>query len=202
MARFGTHTVGSQVLVLPKDLKFTPAPIAGQLHRRARVYAKLNKIRVEPSGICSDEEFLRRVSIDIVGLLPTAGEYQAFVADSVPDKRAKLVDRLLARKEFSEIWAMKWAELLMIKIEQRRELQGHAALLQLADRQDRQQRAAGPDGARAAFAPAAARSRTRRRTTTRSSATRSRSPRTWPRCSWASASSAASATTIRSTAGR
>jgi hypothetical protein len=114
MARFGTHTVGSQVLVLPKDLKFTPAPITGNYIDQL-VLAKLNKIRVEPSGICSDEEFLRRVSIDIVGLLPTPAEYQAFAADSSADKRARLVDRLLARKEFSEIWAMKWAELLMIK---------------------------------------------------------------------------------------
>ncbi|HEX3998558.1 MAG TPA: DUF1549 and DUF1553 domain-containing protein [Pirellulales bacterium] len=114
MARFGTHTVGSQVLVLPKDLKFTPAPIAGSYIDQL-VLTKLNKIRVEPSGICSDEEFLRRASIDITGLLPTAAEYEAFVSDPSADKRAKLVDRLLQRKEFSEIWAMKWAELLMIK---------------------------------------------------------------------------------------
>jgi hypothetical protein len=114
MARFGTHTVGSQVLVLPKDLKFTPAPISGNYIDQL-VLAKLNKIRVEPSGICTDTEFLRRASIDITGLLPTGAEYQAFVADPAADKRAKLVDRLLARKEFSEIWAMKWAELLMVK---------------------------------------------------------------------------------------
>ncbi len=61
--------------------------------------------------------FLRRVTIDITGLLPTIEEYQAFMADADPAKRAKLVDRLLERKEFSEIWAMKWAELLMVKID-------------------------------------------------------------------------------------
>ena len=68
-----------------------------------------------PAPICSDEVFLRRATIDITGLLPTVDEYQAFVGDADPAKRAKLVDRLLARKEFSEIWAMKWANLLMIK---------------------------------------------------------------------------------------
>ena len=119
MSRFGTHTVGSQVLVLPKDLKFTPAPISAAQYTGnyidQLVLTKLNKIRVEPSGICSDEEFLRRASIDITGLLPTTAEYQAFIADASADKRAKLVDRLLDRKEFSEIWAMKWAELLMVK---------------------------------------------------------------------------------------
>ena len=58
---------------------------------------------------------MRRASIDIAGLLPTEDEYRTFVADDASDKRARLIDRLLERKEFSEIWAMKWAELLMIK---------------------------------------------------------------------------------------
>ena len=79
------------------------------------VATKLRNLRIEPSPICSDEVFLRRATIDITGLLPTVDEYQAFVSDADPGKRAKLVDRLLARKEFSEIWAMKWANLLMIK---------------------------------------------------------------------------------------
>ena len=47
--------------------------------------------------------------------MPTEEEYVSFMADPDPAKRAKLVDRLLDRKEFSEIWAMKWAELLMVK---------------------------------------------------------------------------------------
>lgn len=114
MARFETHTVGSQVLVLPKDLQYTPPAIVGNYVDQL-VGAKLNKVRVLPSGICTDEEFLRRVSIDITGTLPSEEEYAAFMADASPDKRAKLVDRLLEKKEFSEIWAMKWAELLMVK---------------------------------------------------------------------------------------
>ncbi len=79
------------------------------------VNAKLQRIRVLPSELCTDEVFLRRVTIDITGILPTVEEYQEFLADASPDKRAKLVDRLLERKEFSEIWAMKWANLLMVK---------------------------------------------------------------------------------------
>lgn len=114
MARFETHTVGSQVLVLPKDLQYAPPP-AGANYVDQLVGAKLNKVRVLPSALCTDEEFLRRVSIDITGTLPTEEEYQAFMADADPQKRAKLVDRLLEKKEFSEIWAMKWAELLMVK---------------------------------------------------------------------------------------
>jgi hypothetical protein len=114
MARFETHTVGSQVLVLPKDLQYTAPEVTGNYVDQL-VGAKLRKIRILPSELCTDEEFLRRVTIDVSGMLPTEEEYVAFMADTAADKRAKLVDRLLERKEFSEIWAMKWAELLMIR---------------------------------------------------------------------------------------
>ncbi|MBI3837610.1 MAG: DUF1549 domain-containing protein, partial [Planctomycetia bacterium] len=115
MSRFATCNVGSQVLVLPKDLQYTPPTNPPVNYVDELVDAKLRRIRVLPSDICSDEIFLRRATIDITGLLPTIEEYQAFVADADPAKRAKLVDRLLERKEFSEIWALKWANLLMVK---------------------------------------------------------------------------------------
>ena len=114
MARFETKTVGSQVLVLPKDLQYSAPPIVGN-YVDELIGDKLRKIRVLPSDLCSDEEFIRRVTIDITGLLPTEEEYREFMADTAADKRSKLVNRLLERKEFSEIWAMKWAELLMVK---------------------------------------------------------------------------------------
>lgn len=113
-ARFDTHTVGSQVLALPTELKYTPPKIEGS-YIDQMVGRKLQKLRITPSGKCSDEEFIRRVTIDITGQLPTEDEYHQFVGDAAPDKRAELVDRLLERKEFSEIWAMKFAQLLMIK---------------------------------------------------------------------------------------
>ncbi len=115
MARFATSTVGSQVLVLPKDVPYTPPTTPPTNYIDELVAAKLRDLRVEPSGLCSDEVFLRRATLDIVGLLPTIDEYQTFMSDPSPNKRSALVDRLLARKEFSEIWAMKWANLLMIK---------------------------------------------------------------------------------------
>jgi hypothetical protein len=114
MARYDTHTIGSQVLVLPKDFQYTPPAITGNYIDQL-VGEKLKKLRIPPSAVCTDEEFLRRVTIDITGLLPTREEYEAFMADASPDKREKLVSRLLERKEFSEIWAMKWSELLMVK---------------------------------------------------------------------------------------
>lgn len=115
MARFNTHTVGSQVIVLPSDLDYTPPESSPANYIDELVDAKLQKLRILPSEICSDEVFLRRVTLDINGRLPTPEEYSAFMADQSTDKRAKLVDALLERKEFSEIWAMKWAELLMIR---------------------------------------------------------------------------------------
>ena len=67
------------------------------------------------SDLCSDEEFLRRVSLDITGTMPTMSEYDAFMADTDPAKRDKLVDALLGRKEFVDMWVMKWAELLQVR---------------------------------------------------------------------------------------
>lgn len=114
LARYDVQTVGSQVLTFPKGLQYTPPQITGNYIDQL-VGAKLQKVRVLPSEICTDEEFLRRVTIDINGRLPTEEEYHEFMNAADPNKRARLVDRLLDRKEFSEIWAMKWAELLMIK---------------------------------------------------------------------------------------
>lgn len=115
LARFETKTVGSQILVLPAGLEYAPPQEQPVNYVDELVNAKLQKLRILPSEICSDEVFLRRVTIDITGKLPTEEEYQQFMADPAPDQRAKLIDRLLERKEFAEIWAMKWAELLMVK---------------------------------------------------------------------------------------
>jgi hypothetical protein len=115
MARFDTHTVGTQTLVLPAGVEFKPAEEAPANYIDELVGAKLNTMRINPSGICTDEEFLRRVSLDVVGRLPTRDEYDVFMNDSNPNKRAQKIDELLERKEFAEIWAMKWSELLMVK---------------------------------------------------------------------------------------
>ncbi|MBX3422100.1 MAG: DUF1549 domain-containing protein [Pirellulaceae bacterium] len=114
MARYDTHTVGTQVITLPADLDYQAPPATGNYIDQL-VADKLQKLRVPPSGSCTDQEFLRRVTIDISGLLPTEDEFAQFMQEAAADKRAALIDRLLERKEFSEIWAMKWAQLLMVK---------------------------------------------------------------------------------------
>jgi hypothetical protein len=115
MARFDTHTVGSNFIVLPKDAQFEWQKTLENNYIDARINDKLKKLRIQPSELCTDEEFIRRVSIDICGLLPTPAEVQSFVSDTAPDKRAKLIDGLLERKEFVEIWVMKWSELLQVR---------------------------------------------------------------------------------------
>ncbi len=113
-ARFDTHTVGSQILALPEGINYKTPEATGN-YIDTLVKAKLQKLRLPESGICTDEEFVRRTTLDIVGLLPTEDETKQFVANTDPEKRAKWIDSLLERKEFSEIWAMKWSNLLMIK---------------------------------------------------------------------------------------
>jgi len=78
------------------------------------VLAKLSRLHLPPSPECSDEEFLRRVFLDMAGILPTPAEREAFLASRDPQKRHKLVEALLERPEFVDYWAYKWSDLLLI----------------------------------------------------------------------------------------
>lgn len=115
MARYDTHTVGSHFIVLPKALKFAWSNPPAFNYIDSLNHNKLQKLRVNPSGICTDEQFMRRAYLDVIGVLPTSEEYHAFMDDKDLKKREKLVDSLLGRKEFVEMWVMKWAELLQIR---------------------------------------------------------------------------------------
>jgi hypothetical protein len=76
------------------------------------VFAKLKGLRINPSDLCTDTEFVRRAYLDLLGILPTADEARAFAKDHRRDKRARLIDELLERPEFADFWALKWADLL------------------------------------------------------------------------------------------
>ena len=82
------------------------------------VDAKLKQLQFLPSDACTDAEFIRRVSLDTVGLLPTVEQVDAFLNDSSPNKRAKLVDRLLDQPEFAKFWALKWGDVLRMTSKQ------------------------------------------------------------------------------------
>lgn len=115
MARFSTFTVGVPFIVLPKDLKFSFPPTPEKNYIDTLVNAKLKNLRIAPSATCSDEVFLRRIFIDLTGMLPSVEEYKTFMANKSADKREQLVKELMERKEFSELWVLKWAELLQIR---------------------------------------------------------------------------------------
>ena len=76
------------------------------------VFAKLRSLRMNPSVLCTDTEFVRRAYLDLAGMLPTADQARAFVNDPSRSKRAKLIDELLKQPEFADFWALKWADLL------------------------------------------------------------------------------------------
>ena len=118
-ANFGVHAVGVPVVVLPSDASSDYADPAEGAHPAnyidELVETKQRKLRLSPSGLCSDEEFVRRVHLDVLGLLPTPEERARFLADERPDRRAHLVAELVERVEFTQLWVMKWAELLQIR---------------------------------------------------------------------------------------
>jgi hypothetical protein len=76
------------------------------------VFAKLKLLSIPPSGLCSDDEFLRRAYLDLCGKLPTPDEVRTFLASTAKDKRARLIDELLDRPEFADYWTMKWSDVL------------------------------------------------------------------------------------------
>lgn len=98
-------------VTLPKPgVKFDRPPEANFIDRL--VWDKLQRLGIAPSGLASDAVFLRRVSLDLIGTLPTAAEARKFLTDTAPDKRARLIDQLLQRDEYVDYWTMRWADIL------------------------------------------------------------------------------------------
>jgi len=114
-ARFSKYTVGTEVIVLPTNDKFTWPNAPESNYIDTLVFDKLKKLHMAPSELCTDEAFLRRVYFDLIGLPPTREEYERFLADKSVNKRAKLIDELLERPEFVDMWSMKWGEMLRIR---------------------------------------------------------------------------------------
>ena len=78
------------------------------------VHKKLKRLKILPSDLCTDESFIRRVYLDLIGLPPTPSQVRAFLADQMAAKakREKLIDSLLDSPEFVQHWTHKWADLL------------------------------------------------------------------------------------------
>lgn len=112
---------GTRVATMTVTSPF-PNSIAANTYQQARVVnfvdgfvlSKLRTLHLEPSPDCTDVEFVRRAFLDTCGILPTPEEVTAFLAARSPDKRAELVDRLLARPEYVDYWTHKWSDLLLV----------------------------------------------------------------------------------------
>ncbi len=114
LARFDQFTQGSSIMVRPEQaFEYPQRPGYGKIDEL--VDSRLKFMHLAPSELAEDEQFLRRASIDLVGLLPSPEEYRLFMQDESANKRERLVDRLLDRPEVQDIWVMKWAELLQIR---------------------------------------------------------------------------------------
>ena len=114
VARF-MGMVGDSLVVVPSDKllpeeKYKELPVRNFIDELA--YARFRQLGIFPSTPCSDAEFLRRASLDTLGILPTSDEARVFLADPDSQKRAKAIDRLLQHPAYADHWASKWADLL------------------------------------------------------------------------------------------
>jgi hypothetical protein len=109
-ARFSKFTEAAEVVALPETSAFSwPAHAHPNGVFDERVFERLRELRIAPSEPCSDAEFLRRVTLDLLGVPPTAQECRVFFSDTRADKRERVVDALLMRPEYAELWATVWA---------------------------------------------------------------------------------------------
>src|SRR4051794_7503203 len=92
-----------------------PAAAQAPLHQRIdqAIAAASPTFAKEAAAVASDEEFLRRVYLDLTGSIPTAAQARDFLGDQSPDKRARLIDRLLAGPEFARHMALTFDVMLM-----------------------------------------------------------------------------------------
>jgi hypothetical protein len=112
MARYmGQVAVFRALVPHGKPLAAIPGfPINNEIDRL--VAEKWKKLGLLPSPLADDATYLRRVTIDLCGRIPTADEARTFLADASPDKRIKLVDRLLASPDYPAFFAMRWGTIL------------------------------------------------------------------------------------------
>ena len=88
------------------------------------VQARLRELRIPASPRCDDAAFARRAYLDVLGTLPTETELRAFLADQRADKRAQLIDALLARPEFVDYWTLVWSDLFQNRKERDHDVRG------------------------------------------------------------------------------
>jgi hypothetical protein len=109
----------------PYERDIDPALYRGQNNAiDAAVMGQLRALRIDPAPASTDEEFLRRVTLDTIGTLPTAGEIREFLKNPSATKRTEVIDRLLARPEFVDTWTLFLSDLLQNRKERDHDVRG------------------------------------------------------------------------------
>lgn len=112
MARYKGHVALFRAMI-PSGLDISRLPFPPEeSFIDHHVFERLKVLGIPPSGLCLDSEFLRRASLDVCGALPSATEAAEFLDDRDPQKRRKLIDRLLERPEYASYFALQWGDLL------------------------------------------------------------------------------------------
>ncbi len=106
----GAVGVGRLAIVLRPALRQVPK-LARNNYIDDLVFEKLVRLRLLPSPVSTDSEFIRRVYLDVIGTLPRAEEVRSFLADKSPEKRERLVDSLFKRPEYADFWSLKYGDL-------------------------------------------------------------------------------------------
>lgn len=116
LVRYEGAYTATTIIVMGDRSGFTWQPPPVNNYVDEWVYKKLQRVKVSPSELCTDEEFVRRVSLDLTGLPPTPDVVLAFLADArdTRTKRNDLIERLIGSPEFVEHWTNKWADLLQV----------------------------------------------------------------------------------------
>ena len=110
VARYAGNVTSTQVLA-PATGEAVPYPLTFPHNDIDKsVNAKLRKLNIHPSNLCADSDFIRRVFLDVVGAVPTAEETRLFLSDRSPDKRARLIDKLLDHPSYARYWGMKFSD--------------------------------------------------------------------------------------------
>ncbi len=117
--------VGVATLTIPHETETQPEwYTASHNSVDSHVYSQLSALRIEPSPLCDDSTFLRRASLHAIGTLPSSAEVRAYLADTSPDKRSKMIDSLLSRPEFIDYWALQLGDLLQNRKERDHDVRG------------------------------------------------------------------------------
>ena len=102
------------VTILNPKPGFIWKPLPQYSYIDQHIDAKLQKLKLQPSALTDDATFLRRVTLDLTGALPTPEDVRAFLADPTPSrlKRSKKIDKLIASPAYADHWTVKWGDLL------------------------------------------------------------------------------------------